>query len=839
MPKKQERQRLSVLHSLHLLDTLPEVEVDYFTQLASFICKTPIALVSLVDEDRQWFKSKIGLEATETPREYAFCDHAIKNDGLFIVKDALNDTRFKDNPLATDSPHVIFYAGVPLKFDGHNVGTLCVVDNKPRDLTEDQKQQLLLLSKQLISFINLRRKAFVQKKISKMLSSLNEFKMSPSHDLSEDIKKMLKAGVELYNLEYAIQSKIVGNEYIVEAALSPQDELAIGSVFELEQTYCAAVVQKQETVTYKEVRLEESLQGHPVYINMQLESYISTPIWLDGQLYGTLNFSSKNVKKTGFTEDEVMFIEIMADLISKKIKYNEKQMLLSYVYEVINESPDLIAIGDIKSKQTLYSNKAFEKMLGKKPSYFQMDEFFTAESRRKIQEEGIPFVGEGKIWKEEVEFIDYKQRIIPMQQTLVGHKDERGQLVYLSVILQDLTKQKEIEKNHKRAKEAALMASKMKTEFLANMSHEIRTPMNGVLGLLTLLKDTSLDTDQLKLIKTIESCGESLLSLLNDVLDLSKIESQKLKLDITEFDLKQIISDVTELFSFRAIEKNITLKVELDKDLSRRYRGDPTRIKQILTNFISNALKFTYSGEIVVKVLKHKSKLKKSIIDISVQDSGVGISKENQKKIFQAFTQADTSVTRNFGGTGLGLSISKKLATLMHGEILLESTEGMGSTFTFRVPLKESHTQSLENNNLDLVIDKEFAKNNPQKILIVEDNLLNQKLAKKFLAKLGYEADLANSGVEALEMTRKTDYTVIFMDMQMPHMDGLETTKRIKEEIQSEAKIIAMTANVYEENKQKCFKAGMVGFVTKPFKPKDFAEALLSVEELGPKKDIA
>lgn len=383
----------------------------------------------------------------------------------------------------------------------------------------------------------------------------------------------------------------------------------------------------------------------------------------------------------------------------------------------------------------------------------------------------------------------------------------------LSQIISNHRKEEEIVK----ARDLALVAKKAKSEFLANMSHEIRTPMNGVLGMTELLKNTKLTKQQCEMLDIIRSCGDSLLVILNDILDLSKIESGKLELEPINFNLENCIDEGIKLLSFAAKEKEIVVVKEFDKNVSHWFHGDVTRVRQIIVNFLSNAIKFTSHGEVTISLHLIEDHEKSAKIKLSVKDTGIGIAKESIDKLFQAFTQADNSVTRQFGGTGLGLSICSKLASLMGGEITLESEKGVGSTFSFIVELQYGNEEAVGQKVHHLKKTKSFREE--QKILLVEDNKVNQRLAQMVLDRLGHNCDVADNGQEAINKLIENGvdhYSLILMDMQMPIMDGITATYQILKDFKNPPPIIAMTANVFEEDKQRCFEAGMVDFVAKP-----------------------
>lgn len=325
--KAHEDERLKQLKSYNLLDTLSEKELDDIVQIASEICNTPISLISLIDENRQWFKAKKGLDIDQTPRDVAFCSHAINGEGAFIVENALNDSRFKTNPLVLNSPNIFFYAGVPLvNNSGYKLGTLCVIDNKPKKLSDSQIKSLEALARQCMSFFELRKRKnkYVRylketKKINKILSDINHLGCSKQYLNNDLFNSFLKKAIHYFGLEYGIISYIHDNQYFVEYVESPNNEIEAGSSFDLINTYCFKTYNSAKTITYLNIGSDSEMNGHPIYKNMKLESYIGTPIKINDLVVGTLNFSSKTIKKEKFSKADINFIEILADLISREL----------------------------------------------------------------------------------------------------------------------------------------------------------------------------------------------------------------------------------------------------------------------------------------------------------------------------------------------------------------------------------------------------------------------------------------------------------------------------------------------------------------------------------------
>ena len=410
-------------------------------------------------------------------------------------------------------------------------------------------------------------------------------------------------------------------------------------------------------------------------------------------------------------------------------------------------------------------------------------------------------------------------------------RDQAGQSLRLVGVNTDITGIKESERHLVEAKEAAEAASRSKGDFLAIMSHEIRTPLNGVIGMTGLLLDTDLSPRQLEFVSTIETSGAALLTLLNDVLDLSKIEAGKLELERLPFNLPQLIRESAGFLADEARRKGLGLRSVIVGDLPVMVEGDPGRLRQILLNLLSNAVKFTDAGVITLEASLLSRDGDLATLRFKVSDTGIGIQSEQQVRLFQSFTQADRSITRQYGGTGLGLAIVKRLVLLMEGDIEVQSVPHQGATFVFtiKIPLARAIPQAIGSmNSAELNAGGKF------RVLVAEDNRPNRMVARLLLERAGFQVDEVEDGQEAVEAIQKVPYHVVLMDCQMPRVDGLSATRMIRQLPNGcNVPIMALTANVFAEDRLLCEQAGMDDFLSKPFQPDELIARCLYWAQRG------
>ncbi|MBS1687697.1 MAG: PAS domain S-box protein [Bacteroidetes bacterium] len=405
--------------------------------------------------------------------------------------------------------------------------------------------------------------------------------------------------------------------------------------------------------------------------------------------------------------------------------------------------------------------------------------------------------------------------------------NEQGEVKHICGLVSDITERKENELKLVDAKKEAEKAKVAQETFLANMSHEIRTPMNGIIGMGNLLLGTPLNQEQQEFTENIQESAENLLSIINDILDFSKIKSGKFQFDHTNFKVKQVVEKAVYPLRFKAEEKMVKLNLNFDSSVPEVLLGDPLRLQQVIINLAGNAIKFTTNGSVDIHIAGQQTTAGKIDLKVDVKDTGIGIAQNKLDYIFESFTQNNPNTSRKYGGTGLGLAIVKQLVDMQHGTLAVESTLGLGSVFSFTIPYIVGKEVSVAGSRGNNGTEKNLL--GGINVLVAEDNIINQKVVKNTLQRQGANVMIAGNGKEAVEQMQGRIFDVVLMDLQMPEVDGYKATRYIRQVMKNNIPILAMTADALKGEAEKCFEAGMTGFISKPFEPNDLYLQILKV----------
>jgi PAS domain S-box-containing protein len=790
--------RIKSLHQYGVLDTPEDPAFDQISGLAAEMFGVPIALISFLDETRQWFKSCIGFATRETSLDVAFCAHAIElgPHGVMVVEDATQDPRFANNPLVVGEPHIRFYAGATLTTpDGVNIGTLCAIDTVPRKVPDDKQLKLLrILADQVIDRLEL----------AKLRSALRE--RERIMDLAE-----LLSGTGHWKLDHKTQQAEWSPGTCIIHGVSPDDfhhrmDDAIGFFTPEDQERVTAIVHEKMALN----------QG------WEFEAEI---IRKDGEHRFVKSVAAPQFDEFGVVKN---FIGVFRDITEERIA-SDKISASEKKYRILAENiTDVIAVYEHDGIVS-YVSPSVKRAIGYDPEDIigrSIFELILADDLEKVRAKFFSLDNRAAL-----EPIDFR---VLTKNNEIRHLESRPSLSRESdtarpqVIdaLRDISDRKLREAALEQARTAAIQAARAKANFLANMSHEIRTPMNGVIGFAELLSQTELDEDQARYVEMILRSGNLMMTLLNNVLDLSKIESQKLSIAYELTNIRIFFSDLMGIFGPAAQAKGLKLKLMLDSDLPPTAYLDPMRTRQVLMNLISNAIKFTDAGSVTVSADIDTSG-NRDVLNVAVSDTGMGIAAGDLPNVFEQFFQADDLREGKPNGTGLGLAITKELVELMGGEIHAASEPGKGSTFSVTLPVKVEKMRE--------VIAHSAGPDQPQdqspigeidpdlRILVAEDNEINQALILGLGKAMGCHFDIAQNGKEAVEMIEAnaaagTPYGLVLMDVRMPVMNGIEATRHLRENGfgPDRLPIVAVTANAFKEDHDRSLAAGMQAHLSKP-----------------------
>lgn len=818
---KDEQARMAALLDYEVLDTELDSALDSMVQLASYICQTPIAAISLIDEHRQWFKASTGLDAKETSRDVAFCAHTILENETMIVENAQLDERFFDNPLVVSAPEIRFYAGVPLAApEGQHIGTLCVIDRVPRVLSPEQINAIKILANNIMAHLNLNLSHRMSRQHVDSLN-LKNAQLQTSQNL------LTKLSHQLPGMLFQFRLFPDGNVSM------PYASDGIFEIFELP----AVQIKEDASLLFTRVHPEdyEILMAsiHESARTQQpwrLEYRVMLPMrglrWLEGQ--------SRPEK---LSDGSVIWHGYLSDVTER----HQAAVSLHEVSERLALATQAGGVGvwdwDVVNNALTWDDQMFALYGLHRDQFVGAAEAWSSAILPEDTAQAQACMHNALTNKEnyDTEFrVRWPDGSIHNIRALASVKfDAAGQPLRMTGTNWDITELKQSQQALQRAKEVAESLAQSKSEFLANMSHEIRTPMNAVIGLSELALDSTDPAEKQSHLQQINDSSRSLMGILNDILDLSKIEAHQLSVEKIQFNLTELLDSIQRIFTLSAAGCDIEFNVVRDADIHQLLLGDPLRLRQILTNLLGNAFKFTQKGRVTLNVSKIENTTDSTTLRFSVKDNGIGMSDGQVSTLFQPFSQADSSISRRFGGTGLGLTISRNLAQLMGGDIKVESQAGAGSTFSVELTFSKVQVSDPQRRQSDKAPPelREIAHALRGKhVLLTEDNRINQLVASKMLEKIGLLVDIANNGEEAIQRLQEKTYDIVLMDIQMPVMDGLEATRLIRQDARfTNLPIVAMSAGVTLDEKSACDKAGMTGFVAKPINSSELINKLIEL----------
>jgi PAS domain S-box-containing protein len=789
-----DRERLAALHGLNVLDTPPEAIFDSMTRLAALTFQTPIALVSLVDTDRQWFKSCVGLDVRETSRDVAFCDHAIRQAGVMVVLDATQDSRFAGNPLVTGELGIRFYAGAPLVApSGHRLGTLCIIDLQPRaSFGEVQVAQLAAMANAVTDALIMRRD------ISKLVSLERE--RANNRALLTQAEEMAGVGHWSWDAktDLTFWSPAVYRIHGYDPALPPPDLAGVLAMYHPDDARTLAGL-VQRAVSHGE--------------SYSLSARAIRP---DGQTRHVAARGTCDRDETGAVRSLIgTFIDVTdLKLADEQLRANEARLRF-----LLDQSPDLSirvepgrGITWVSPSCRLYGYEPEELVGTFALELVHPDDLANVEAVRAARFAGLPDPP-GSTREHRIRHKDGSWICVQGNPTLI--RGSEGQVIEIVNVLRDVSAARETARALEEARDAARAAAQVKTDFLANMSHELRTPLTSIIGFTGLATEqpdlTELTRDY---IDRVGNASRALLCTVNDILDFSKLEAGQVTIHPEPVALAKLTRATLDLFTPQAGAKDLSLTLDGNADDDSLVIAiDSDRIRQILLNLVSNAVKFTAEGGVSLRTRYDPSANR---LRVEVIDTGGGIAQDKQDCLFKRFSQIDGSLTRTQAGTGLGLAICKGLVEAMGGEIGVESQIGQGSCFWFEIPAAPA--QLIEATSKSQVSDQiSFA---GVRVLVVDDNAANRKLASLFLVGLGVEVTTAEDGLAAVEMAAELPYDTILMDVHMPRLDGPGAFARIRGGAgpNDSTPILAFTADGDSDTRARLLRMGFDDVVEKPVK---------------------
>jgi PAS domain S-box-containing protein len=801
-PSARERARLRAIRTVDLEASRPVF--DRIARTAQRLSGAPIAHVSIFEQDMLWIAGVSGIPLPPVPRSQSFVQYAVERDDILWIEDLSRDDRFDGNPFVYGEAALRWYAGAPIKLsNGQRIGAISVIDIAARPYDAGLAAALEDLAA-LVALEWERGRAMKAARSS-------EATMRAANDV---LARMIdNAPVALLMTDRKM--RIVQTSYKWRRDMgAPEGELAGRLVHEMfpgsEGRWgpFLAKAMKGEIVRSRRAQLVLP-DGRKPWVRAEITPWRDRRGRIAGLLIMTHDISDmvEALEKTRRSEQTLKLALEIGELSMWELDHRDRQLN--------NAGADVPG----RSGQTDYESMNRDIWYAVHPA----DKPAAIAAWKRYETDGEPFRSTFRMMQRNGPhlWVEAASELI---------RDEAGGVERTVGVIRNIDKQRRGEIALAKAKEEAEAANRAKSEFLANMSHEIRTPLNGVMGVASALARTALDVNQREMVGLIESSAKTLESLLSDVLDLARVESGRLAIASDPFDLKRCVTDVAALFHPSAEAKSLDLAVELATEIEGTFLGDAPRIRQVLSNLVSNAVKFTESGQvrITASALRTPSGVEARIC---VRDTGIGFDDETKARLFGRFEQADGSITRRFGGSGLGLAISRSLAERMGGALEAEGWPGRGSAFTLVLPLARTlDAPVLE--ALQTPQPEQIAANGARlRVLLAEDHPINRRVVQLILEAAGVELTCVEDGAAAVETWRRSDFDLVLMDMQMPVMDGLTAIRAIRaaeaQEARPRTQIHALTANAMPEHAEESKAAGADGHLTKPIG----ADALFRVVE--------
>lgn len=798
LPHDVEQSRLAALGALQVMDTPSDPSIDRIVRLAADIMGVPIALVALIDNEREWFKARVGLDIETVPRSQSFCAHALTLDphGVMVVPDATVDPRFSDNIYVTGDPGVRFYMGALLTDrSGNHLGTLCVIDTVPRpEVTEAEIARLKVLASIVV----------------------DELEWSATYRGLAEHRRLLDmaetmSGVGHWRFEVSSGDVIWSNEVYRIHGLDPArfDPML------------------EDVVSFYHPDDRPVLEAHIAHALATGEGY-DFHLRLHRKDGAVRNVAARATCELGADGQVSALFGVFQD-ITEQVKALRDAERSKARYQVLTETvSDVIARIQLDGTSP-YISPRIRTLLGYEPHEMvgHTAWHFVADHDRPEMLAAFRAIAEGQ---EEAtvrhQVVHRDGHLIWVETRLRVVRDADGQPKDVVAAIRDISVQKALEDDLTVAREAAEAAASVKSEFLANMSHELRTPLTSIIGFASLTRSQpDLPPVARDYVDRVEHASRALLCTVNDILDFSKLEAGQVAVRIEPSDVADLCKATLDLFAPQAGSRDIRLELNVHPSASGHFLIDPDRVRQVLLNLVSNAVKFTERGEVSLSI-EHASESGR--LSISVTDTGDGISDDKAQLLFRRFSQIDGSMTRHQGGTGLGLAICKGLVEAMGGEIGVTSRPGEGSRFWFWVPT--SRVDMMPSAPPSVASQISYG---GVRVLVVDDHTTNRELARLFLAGIGAEITEAKDGDAACVLAAELPFDVVLMDLRMPGMDGFEALRQIRSRVgpNDATPILAFTADAGPDDGTRLIGLGFDGVVSKPIDAAQLISAIARVTD--------